>query len=68
MVRLRKEAAGKKAMGTPTPVRVRRKSTAGRSVKRPANLSFGSDTDLGLDSDSTVPEAEKEESDFSDGG
>jgi hypothetical protein len=66
MAKLRKEVVGKKAMGTPIPVRARRKVTAGRSVRRPADLSSGSDTDLGNESDSTVPEAEEEESGFSD--
>jgi hypothetical protein len=60
MARLRKEAAGKKAMETPTPVRARRKATAGRSVRRPADLSSGSDTDSGNASDSSIPEAEEE--------
>jgi hypothetical protein len=41
------------------------KDTAGRSVRRPADLSSGSNTDLGNASDSTVPDA-KEESGFSD--
>jgi hypothetical protein len=53
MARLRKEAAREKAMGTPTLVRARRKAIAGRSVMRPADLSSGSDTDLGNESDST---------------
>jgi hypothetical protein len=65
MATLRKEAAVKKSMETPTPVRVRRKTTAGRSVRRPADLSSGSDTDSRNASDSTIPEAE-EESAFSD--
>jgi hypothetical protein len=46
MVRLRKEPAGKKAMETPTPVRARRKATAGRSIRRPADLSSESDTEF----------------------
>jgi hypothetical protein len=62
MARLRKEAAGKKAMGTSTPVRARR-ATAGRPVRKSVDISSGSDTDLG--SNSTIPEAE-EESGFSD--
>jgi hypothetical protein len=66
MARLRKEAAGKKAMGTPTLVRARRKTTAGRSVRRPTDLSSGSDTNLELESGNTVPEDEEEDSDFSD--
>jgi hypothetical protein len=63
MARLRKEAAGKKAMGSSSSgARLRRKAAAGRPVRRPIDLSSGSD----LGSDSTVPEAEEEESDFSD--
>jgi hypothetical protein len=54
MARLRKEAAG---------ARLRRKATAGRPVRRPIDPS-SSGSDLG--SDSTVPEAEEEDSDFSD--
>jgi hypothetical protein len=64
MARLKKEAAGKKAMGSSSGGRVRRKATAGRPVKRPIDLSSGSGSDLG--SDSTVPEAEEDASDFSD--
>jgi hypothetical protein len=64
MARLRKEAAGKKAMGSSSGVRVRRKVTAGRPVRRPIDLSSGSGSDLG--SDSTVPEAEEDVSDSSD--
>jgi hypothetical protein len=64
MARLRKEAAGKKAMGSSSGGRVRRKATAGRPVRRPIDLSSGSGSDLG--SDSTVPEAEEDVSDFSD--
>jgi hypothetical protein len=62
MARLRKEAAGKKAMGSSSGTRLRRKAAAGRPVRRPIDLSSGSD----LGSDSTVPEAEEEDSDFSD--
>jgi hypothetical protein len=54
----------KKAMGTSTPVRARKKATAGRPVRRPADLPSGSTTEL--ESDSTVLEAEEEESGFSD--
>jgi hypothetical protein len=64
MARLRKEAAGKKAMGSSSGARIRRKATAGRPVRRPMNLSSGSGSDFG--SDSTVPEAEEDDSDFSD--
>jgi hypothetical protein len=64
MARLRKEAAGKKAMGSSSGARVRRKATAGRPVKRPIDLSSGSGFDFG--SDSTVPEAEEDASDSSD--
>jgi hypothetical protein len=64
MARLRKEAAGKKAMGSSSGARVRRKATAGRPVKRPIDLSSGSGFDFG--SDSTVPEAEGDASDSSD--
>jgi hypothetical protein len=56
MARLRKEAAGKKVMGSSSGARLRRKATAGRPVRRPIDLG----------SDSTVPEAEEEDSDFSD--
>jgi hypothetical protein len=66
MAKQRKEAAGKKAMGTPTPVRVRRKATVGRFVRRPTDLSSGSNTELELECDNTVPEAKKEDSNFSD--
>jgi hypothetical protein len=52
-------------METPTPVRARRKATTGRSVRRLAHLSSGSDTDLGNAFDSTIPDA-KEESGFND--
>jgi hypothetical protein len=61
MARLRKEAAGKKAMGSSSGARL--KATAGRPVRRPIDRS-SSGSDLG--SDSTVPEAEEEDSDFSD--
>jgi hypothetical protein len=64
MARLRKEAAGKKAMGTSTSGRVRRKATAGRPVRRPVDMSSGSDSDIG--SDNTVPEAEEEDSGSND--
>jgi hypothetical protein len=64
MTRLRKEAAGKRAMGSSSAGRARRKATAGRPVKRPVDISSGSGSDFG--SDSTVPEAEEEASDFSD--
>jgi hypothetical protein len=64
MARLRKEAVGKKAMGTSTSGRARRKATAVRPVRRPIDISSGSDSDLG--SDSIVPEAEEEDSGFSD--
>jgi hypothetical protein len=62
MARLRKEAAGKKAMGTSSSVR--RKATAGRPVRRPIDISSESGSDIG--SDSTVPEAEEDASDSSD--
>jgi hypothetical protein len=62
MARLRKEVAGKKAMGTSS--RVRRKATTGRPVRRPVDMSSGSDSDIG--SDSTVPEAEEEDSGSND--
>jgi hypothetical protein len=64
MARLRKEAAGKQAMGSSSGVRVRRKATAGRPVRRPMDISSGSGSNFG--SDSTVPEAEEEASDSSD--
>jgi hypothetical protein len=64
MARLRKEVAGKKAMGTSSGVRVRRKATAGRPVRRPIDISSESGSDHG--SDSTVPEAEEDASDSSD--
>jgi hypothetical protein len=51
-------------MGSSSGGRVRRKATAGRPVRRPIDLSSGSGSDLG--SDSTVPEAEEDVSDFSD--
>jgi hypothetical protein len=50
-------------MGSSSGARLRRKATAGRPVRRPIDLSSSS-SDLG--SDSTVPEAEEEDSDFSD--
>jgi hypothetical protein len=64
MARLRKEVAGKRAMGSSSAGRARRKATAGRPVKRPVDISSGSGSDFG--SDSIVPEAEEEASDFSD--
>jgi hypothetical protein len=64
MARLRKEAAGKKAMGSSSGARVRRKATAGRPVRRPVDISSGSGSDF--ESDSTVPEAEEDASDSSD--
>jgi hypothetical protein len=64
MARLRREAAGKKSMGSSSGARVRRKATAGRPVRRPIDLSSGSDSDFW--SDSTVPEAEEDASDSSD--
>jgi hypothetical protein len=64
MARLRKEAAGKKAMGSSFAGRVRRKATAGRPVRRPMEISSGSGSDFG--SDSTVPKAEEDASDSSD--
>jgi hypothetical protein len=64
MSRLRKEAAGKKAMGSSSGARVRRKATTGRPVRRPIDLSSGSGSDFG--SDSTIPEAEEDASDSSD--
>jgi hypothetical protein len=64
MARLRKEAARKKAMGTSIPVRARKKATAGRPVRRPADLPSGSDIEL--ESVNIVPKAEEEESGFSD--
>jgi hypothetical protein len=64
MARLRKEAAGKKAMGSSSAGRTRRKATAGRPVRRPVDISSGSGSDFG--SDSTVPEAEEDASNSSD--
>jgi hypothetical protein len=64
MARLRKEADGKKAMGSSSGARVRRKTTAGRPVRRPIDLSSGSGSDFGFDS--TVPKAEEDASDSSD--
>jgi hypothetical protein len=64
MARLKKEAAGERAMGFSSAGRARRKATAGRPDKRPADISFGSGSDIG--SDNTVPIAEEEASDFSD--
>jgi hypothetical protein len=64
MDRLKKEAAGKRAMGSSSTSRTRRKATAGRPVRRPVDISSGSGSDFG--SDNTVPEAEEDASDFSD--
>jgi hypothetical protein len=64
MARLRKEAAGKRAMGSSSGGRVRRKATTGRPVRRPVDISSGSGSAFG--SDSTVPEAEEDASDSSD--
>jgi hypothetical protein len=64
MDRLKKEAAGKRAMGSSSTSRKRRKATAGRPVRRPVDISSGSSSDFG--SDNTVPEAEEDASDFSD--
>jgi hypothetical protein len=64
MARLRKEAAGKRAMGSSSAGRTRRKATAGRPVRRPVDISSGSGFDFG--SNNTVPEAEEDASDFSD--
>jgi hypothetical protein len=64
MARLKKEAAGKKAMGSSSAGRTRRKATAGRHVRRHVDISSGSGSDFG--SDSTVPEAEEDASDSCD--
>jgi hypothetical protein len=48
MARLRKEAAGKKVMGSSSAGRTRRKATAGRPVRRPVDISSGSGLILGL--------------------
>jgi hypothetical protein len=64
MARLKKEAAGKRAMGSSSAGRARRKATAGRPVRRSVDISSGSGSDFG--SDIAVPEAEEEASDFSD--
>jgi hypothetical protein len=50
-------------MGSSSGARIRRKATAGRPVRRPIDLS-SSGFDFG--SDSIVPEAEEEDSVFSD--
>jgi hypothetical protein len=63
MARLRKEAVGKKAMGSSSAGRTRRKATAGRLVRRPVDISSGSGSDFG--SDSTVPKAEEDASNSS---
>jgi hypothetical protein len=64
MARLRKETTGKRAMGSSSAGITRRKATARRSIRRPVDISSGSGSDFG--SDSTVPEAEEDASDFSD--
>jgi hypothetical protein len=64
MATLGKKAAGKKAMGSSSAGRTRRKATAGRPVRRPVDISSGSGSDFG--SDSTVPEAEEDASNSSD--
>jgi hypothetical protein len=64
MARLRKEAAGKRAMGSSSAGRTRRKATAGRPVRRPVDISYGCGSDFG--SDSSSPEAEEDASDSSD--
>jgi hypothetical protein len=51
-------------MGTSSGVRIRRKATAGRPVRRPIDISSESGSDLR--SDSTGPEAEEDASDSSD--
>jgi hypothetical protein len=63
MARLKEEATGKRAMGSSSAGRARRKAIAGRPVRRPVDISSGSGSDFG--SDSTVLEAEGEDSDFS---
>jgi hypothetical protein len=60
MARLRKEAAGKKAMGSSSGVRVRRKATAGRPVRRPIYISSEFGFDFG--SDSSVPKDDASDS------
>jgi hypothetical protein len=64
MDRLKKEAAGKRAMGSSSAAKEIRKATAGRPVRRPVDISSGSGSDFG--SDSTIPEAEEDASNFSD--
>jgi hypothetical protein len=64
MDRLKKEAAGKRAMSSSSAGRARRKATVGRPVRRPVDISSGSGSDFG--SDRTVSEAEEDASDFSD--
>jgi hypothetical protein len=64
MDRLKKVAAGKRAMGSSSAGRTRRKATTGRPIRRPVDISFGSGSDFG--SDSTVPDAEEDASDFGD--
>jgi hypothetical protein len=56
----------KKAMGTSSAGRARRKATARRLVRRPVDISSGSGSSSDFGSDSTVPEAEEEDSGFSD--
>jgi hypothetical protein len=48
MARLRKEAASKKAMGSSSGARVKRKATAGRPVRRPIDISSELALILGL--------------------
>jgi hypothetical protein len=62
--RLKKEAAGKRAMRSSSGGRVRRKATAGRPIRSPVDISSRSGSDFGFDS--TVPEAEEDASDSSD--
>jgi hypothetical protein len=64
MARLRKEAAGNRAMGSSSAGRTRRKATAGRPVRRPVDISSRSGSDFG--SDSTFPGAEEDASNSSD--
>jgi hypothetical protein len=64
MDRLKKEAAGKRAMGSSSVGRTRRKATGWRPIRRPVDISSVSGSDFG--SDNTVPEAEEDAFDFSD--
>jgi hypothetical protein len=64
MARLRKEATGKRVMGSSSAGKTRRKATAGRPVRRPVDIFSGSGSDFG--SDSIVPEAKEDASDSSD--